>query len=397
MITVQDRNELRKRFKKDGHGITRLCLRYTSSGHATVTEQGDTFGTLPEEDEAKYLDIAKKSLGGTPGDNLMDLNFTSNRNKVLDALLSSGLKDPDVVKELFDGLTAQLSEDGSYLITVLADTYDVPAKGKDKLSQDESETVFSYILISVCPMVQTKPGLGYLPAPDRMGSREKDWVAGPPMMAVMYPAFSERCADTDYLWFYSKDPLADWDALIEDWLGCSPRISVSKCRNAMKEAVQSSPDINGEKAVLKIHEAINRMTEEAEESGLGPIEVTPMVIREAATEALGENHGAEAEAIAKACDEAFGHETPEASLFVDKKAIDAAAPAEREQELLKENYILKEQLKKAGVTPNTTPVKNGEVVIKVPAGTADKVSLSDDGKYVMVPVSGDGNYRVTED
>ena len=148
----------------------------------------------------KYLDIAKKSLSGTIGDNLMEFAYTSAQEddenyRFMKGLLDSGLKNESLLDILFDKIIDSYVYDGNFLITVIADSYDVMTKTSDKLKLDESEEVFSYIIVSICPVNQTKAGLGYLPMENRMGAREKDWVAGAPEVAFMFPAFTDRAAD----------------------------------------------------------------------------------------------------------------------------------------------------------------------------------------------------------
>ena len=70
-MTNSDRNELRRRFVKD-NSISRLALCYVNSSREKVVVQNEVFLSLPEEDMFKYLDIAKKSLSGNIGDNLLE-------------------------------------------------------------------------------------------------------------------------------------------------------------------------------------------------------------------------------------------------------------------------------------------------------------------------------------
>ena len=67
--------EIKKRMKKESCTFTRMCGCYVDSSRNRVTRLGKTFLNLDEEEFYKYLDVAKKVLSGTIGNNLMELEF----------------------------------------------------------------------------------------------------------------------------------------------------------------------------------------------------------------------------------------------------------------------------------------------------------------------------------
>ena len=74
-MNKKDISELKRRFKKDSCTITRMCGCYVDSERNRVVKLGETFLNLDEEEFFKYLDIAKKALSGTIGNNLLELEF----------------------------------------------------------------------------------------------------------------------------------------------------------------------------------------------------------------------------------------------------------------------------------------------------------------------------------
>ena len=145
-MTNSDRNELRRRFVKD-NTISRLALCYVNAAREKVVVQNEMFLNLPEEDMFKYLDIAKKSLSGQIGDNLMEFSYTSAQEddenyRFIKGLLDSKLKNESLLDILFDKIIDSYVYDGNFLITVITDSYDVMTKTGDKQKLDESEEVF---------------------------------------------------------------------------------------------------------------------------------------------------------------------------------------------------------------------------------------------------------------
>ena len=76
-MNKKDILELKRRFKKDACTFTRLCGCYVDADHNKVTSFGETFLNLEDEEFYKYLEIAKKVMSGTIGNNLLELEFPS--------------------------------------------------------------------------------------------------------------------------------------------------------------------------------------------------------------------------------------------------------------------------------------------------------------------------------
>ncbi|MBR5178250.1 MAG: DUF4317 family protein [Lachnospiraceae bacterium] len=385
-----DRNELRRRFVKD-NSISRLALCYVNSSREKVVVQNEVFLNLPEEDMFKYLDIAKKSLSGNIGDNLLELSYTGKQEeeenyRFLLGLRESGLKNEELIDVLFDKIIECYVYDGNYLITAIYDTYDVPVKTTDKMKLDESEESFSYIIVSICPVNQTKPGLGYLPLENRMGAREKDWVAGAPDAAFMFPSFSDRSTDIHKVVFYTKDTAQLHEEIIDSVLGCGTKRTATQCREVLKSAVSEIVGAeNKEKArntLLEIHDSLNSILEEYQAEAPEAEEERPLdrIILTAAVKDVIKDD-AEVLKIVTTCEEEFDREPPSAELFVDKKALKKAEPERREKELVKEIETLKTQLKASD---------DGQgVSIIVPADRVDSIRFEeiDGSRFVLIPIS----------
>ena len=67
--------EIKKQFTPSNCAITRICGCYVDGEKEKKTEMKDAFLSLPEEEMFKYFDIFRKSLSGTIGKNLLNMEF----------------------------------------------------------------------------------------------------------------------------------------------------------------------------------------------------------------------------------------------------------------------------------------------------------------------------------
>src|SRR5699024_11311201 len=68
--------EIRKQFTPKNCAITRICGCYVDHEKNKKLESKDAFLSLPEEEAFKYFDIFKKTLSGTIGKNMLNMEFT---------------------------------------------------------------------------------------------------------------------------------------------------------------------------------------------------------------------------------------------------------------------------------------------------------------------------------
>ena len=74
-MTKKDIAELKRRLKKEDCTFTKLRGCYVDSQKNSILHIDETFLNLDEEEFFKYLEIAKKTLSGTIGNQLLELSF----------------------------------------------------------------------------------------------------------------------------------------------------------------------------------------------------------------------------------------------------------------------------------------------------------------------------------
>ena len=204
--------EIRRRFKPDKSNITHVRGCYVNEKREIISEFDQSLTLSRQEDAEKLLNVLRKTLSGTAGKNLLDIEFDTRQvvegeeHRLLMALRDSHLGDQEAVHALFQRVVASLDLEGNYLILLAHDTYDVPYRSKDGARQeDASDQVFSYILCSVCPVKLTKDALSYYIQENQFHSVEADWVVAPPEVGFMFPSFDDRSTNLYNALYYTRD------------------------------------------------------------------------------------------------------------------------------------------------------------------------------------------------
>ncbi len=323
--------EIKKRLKKDDCTFTRMCGCYVNSEHSQVTRFGKTFLNLEEEELFKYLEIAKKILSGTVGNNLLELEFplseeaAGGKQQFLLGLRESRLKNEDLLDLFYQLIIENYDYAGNYLILLFHDAYDVPVRTKDHKSLDESEEVYEYLLCALCPVTLSKPGLGYLEESNEIGLRMRDWIVEAPDAGFVFPAFTERSSDIHAALFYSKNAKEPPMEFMEGVLGCDRKMTAFEQKEVFRSILEDTLGQEcGYETVKEIHDKIQeKITENAEiKNGeeAEPIELTKETLKDILnTSGVDEEKITQSEQI---YDERVGNARLYAENVVDKRKFE---------------------------------------------------------------------------
>lgn len=266
-------SEIKKLFTQKNCAITRICGCYVDGEKNKKTELKQAFLALPEEEMFKYFEILRKTLSGTPGKNLLTLEFplaSENEGGTQEFLLrlrDSKLKDEALLEEFYDKIIEAYEFVGNYLILVIHDVYDVPGKTTDGLDmEDASDEVYEYILACICPVNLSKPGLSYNAEENTFQNRIRDWVVGLPETGFLFPAFNDRCADIHSTLYYSKDSEDLKEGFVDLLLGCPLPLSAGGQKETFQSLIEETLGETCDIEVVKnIHDKLNEMAEEHKE------------------------------------------------------------------------------------------------------------------------------------
>ena len=368
-MTKKDILELKRRMKKEACTFTKLCGCYVDGNKNIILKINETFLNLKDEEFFKYLDIAKKALSGTIGNNLLELEFApvgegeDSMQSFLLGIRDSKLKNEALLDRLYEKIIEKYDYTGNYLILLFHDAYDVVIKTSDNNKLDESEEVYDYVICAVCPVELSKAALGYREDENRIGARMRDWVVGMPEVGFLYPAFTDRSTDIHAVMYYTKDAKETHTEFMEEILGCKSRRSGTEEKETFKSVIENviGDDEQSNEVFIKLQKNLNYMIEEEEALNYGSKE--PLMLTNSSVKELMEDTDISDEIkgkIEKAYDETFGEEPPEAKNLLDKKALEQSAKRDRTVELEKQVNVLKQQLENKKSADDEPPFDTDE-------------------------------------
>ncbi|MFW2490504.1 DUF4317 domain-containing protein [Clostridium chromiireducens] len=366
--------ELKRRLKKDECTFTRMCGCYVDGQKNIVLNIKETFLNLREEEFFKYLEIASKTLSGTVGNNLLELNFPLDEENIggrqlsLMELKKSRLKNDALLDDFYKLIIDSYDYTGNFLILVFHDAYDVMTKTTDNAKLDESEEVYEYLLCAICPVSLSKPGLGYISDENRIGARIRDWVVGPPDLGFVFPAFTDRSTDIHSVMYYTKDAKDPHPEFMEEALGCSSKQTATEQKEAFQNIIRKAIGSDDEKSdhiFMEIQETLNNMVDDHKAvngKNAEPIALTNDNIQDILIESgIPEEITAK---IEKSYTREFGDTPPVVENLIDKKVLAANEQRKKEERLEKQVRILERRLEKTTQDTELESDKNSALEIE---------------------------------
>ena len=182
MMTQKDLAAIKRRLNPDKRSPVMIRGCYLDPKGEILSTFHLPVSMLAQEENEKYMGLFKKTLSGTPGQNLIPVAFSTEQVNGDDAyallmgLCRTELSDEDMAMSLYDCIirwlrseyagTQQSVEEqqkgNNWLILLLYDSFDVPythPDGEDDLEM--SENIFNYMLCAICPVQQGKDQLSY--------------------------------------------------------------------------------------------------------------------------------------------------------------------------------------------------------------------------------------------
>ena len=272
-MTKQDISEIKKLLTPKKCSITRICGCYVDGEKNKKTELKQAFLALPEEEMFKYFEILRKTLSGTPGKNLLTLDFPlaseeeGGTQEFLLRLRDSKLKDDALLEEFYDRIIANYEYVGNFLILAVHDVYDVPGRTTDGIEmEDASDEIYEYILVCICPVELSKPGLSYNAVENTFQNRVRDWVVSLPETGFLFPAFHDRGTDLHSTLFYSKDAEDLKDGFVDQLLGCPLPLSAGDQMETFHTLIEETLGEDCHMEIVKnIHDKLTEMAQEHKE------------------------------------------------------------------------------------------------------------------------------------
>lgn len=345
-MNQKELGELRRRFRPDKNAVTHIYGCYVNGGSKEIiSDLNESIAMMPLEEAETYLSLLKKTLTGTLGRNLIDIEFTtqqvvdSEEHRLLSALRSTGLKDNGLRQAFYQKVIASLDMgDSNYLLLLAQDAYDVPRRGKDgEVQSDASDEVFTYIVCCVCPVKDGKAELSYFPGDNEFHSHAAGQIVSAPELGFLFPAFDDRTANIYNALFYSRNAGQLHQEFIDAVFHTEPPMSAIEQKEAFQDALSDALEGACNMEVIQaVHEQLQEKIEQYKErKDPEPLEMT---VREVGRILLDCGITDEQAAVfQEKCEEHFGNgavlspinligskrfefKTPDATVSVDPKS-----------------------------------------------------------------------------
>ena len=235
--------EIRKQFTPANCAITRICGCYVDHEKEKKMESKEAFLSLPEEEAFKYFDIFKKTLSGTVGKNILNMEFPidaempGGTQEFLLKLRSSKLQDDMLLEEFYDKVIENYNYGENY-----------------------------YLLMSLCPVSLSKAGLSYNAESNCIQDRIRDWIVDMPDKGFLFPAFNDRSTDLHSMLYYTKKSEDLQPGMIDQLFGTKMPMSADTQKETFKMLIEDTLGEDGDyETVRNIHETLNQLIEEHKE------------------------------------------------------------------------------------------------------------------------------------
>ena len=262
--------EIKKQFKPEQAVVSRICGCYIDAEKEQKLSFREAFLSMSEEEVFKYCDIFRRTLSGTLGKNLLNMEFpleqeeSGGTQEFLLRLRDSHLEQDELLSEFYDKVVESYYHPENYLILLIDAVYDIPGKASDKTEMfDASDSVYHFILCSICPVKLSKSGLCYNPESNAIEERVRDWVVEAPANGFLFHAMMDRDTDIHSTLYYSKKPEELQEDFISLVLGCDLPLSAAGQRETFNTLLADTLGERCDYEVVKnIHEELNEMLDE---------------------------------------------------------------------------------------------------------------------------------------
>ncbi len=221
-MNTKEIGEIRRRQRRDRSNMAAVCGCYVNDNKEIISEFRRSIGVMPENEAERYFGLLRRTLSGTVGKNLIDVSFKtsqvagSEEHSLLMALRASELKDDGLRMTFYRKIIDNLSWDGSYLILLGCDSYDVPFKSRDgDVQADNSDETYTYLLCAVCPVKQTKANLYYVPEEKVFHDGNIVNVVSAPELGFLFPTFDDRATNIYNALYYHHSVKENHQAFVD--------------------------------------------------------------------------------------------------------------------------------------------------------------------------------------
>lgn len=312
-MTEKEIAELRRRFRREKSNITHIRGCCVNDNKEIISQFDPALALMTQEEAESFLALLKRCFSGSLGKNLIDIVFEtqqvvdSEEHRLLSALRDSALSDEAALQSFFQLVAQSLTLDGSYLILLGYDSYDVPYRAKDGLDNEEAANEsFRYIVCAVCPIKTTPKALSYYAFKNEFHNLGEDWVVSPPELGFTFPAFDQRSTNLYGALYYTKNSSGGYPEFVDAIFHAPVPLPAAAQREAFEQILGETLENESNLEVVQaVHDRLCEMDEVNKENKDEP----PVTVSKAVVHDILKNRGISQdglEAFGKRFEEQFG-------------------------------------------------------------------------------------------
>ncbi len=187
-----DLMELKKRWKFTDYSISGFSYAIISTEDGVLKTDDKSFFSFSDEEVRKYLSLLTKGYTTAESTYHETLSCEGDLLAALSTLQGESFSE-DVLIALSEQLKTHIKAAGYYALLCFRDSYDVPIKDASKTKTGESDEVYSYTALLLCPLHPQKGGICY--ADNALMLANATPFLQNPVLSLLYPAFTDRSAD----------------------------------------------------------------------------------------------------------------------------------------------------------------------------------------------------------
>lgn len=268
-MTEKEIREIRRRFRHNKNNITAVKGCIVDKENKIKSYIHHSMINSISDDCDKLLGVMKKILSGTYGTNLYELEYSaqqvmeSEEHRLLSELRSSKLTNDELLNVLYGKIIESVNFETEYAILVASDDYDVFSYSADGEREEDSTTVFSYIVCAVCPVKETKPYMFFSDFDNSFRITEPQAALSNPEIGFMFPSFDDRAANIYKTHFYSKNTSDNHPSFIKNVFN----VEIPKACDEQKESFntclyETLSDTCNLDIIKSVHEHVSELVEE---------------------------------------------------------------------------------------------------------------------------------------
>lgn len=154
------------------------------------------FLTRDEEEQKTFLSLLGKAFCFQESVTSLDVDVEGDIKKLLSSYAFSDSNADMALFPFMEHIASRYEQIKGYAVVLFKGSYDIPIKDESKTKIGESDEVYNYIAVMLCPIEAAKVGLS--PVDGDIKRSEIIKILKAPLFGLLYPSFTGRSSDDSH-------------------------------------------------------------------------------------------------------------------------------------------------------------------------------------------------------